>query len=318
MTPAGRAPRLLIVLAFAAIYLLWGSCYLAIRWAVEELPPFWTAGARALTAGLILLAIEAARGNCRIRASHWRPAIVAGGLFFLGCHGLLNWAEQRADSGISALVLATIPIWIVVLGRLGGQPPPTRRAMAGLCLGFAGVALLTTRNGAAEGIRIPLAALTALLAAALLWALGSRYVRRAPLPSSAALSSALQLTCGGGLLWLVSLSMGEWSGLLPSALLGRSGLALLYLVLAGSLAGFCAYNWLLRVIGDPAKVGSYAFVNPLLAVLIGWQAASERVNPWVLASAALITGGVALIQSSHRDTTRKIALCCTNLKGETT
>lgn len=290
--------RLLILLAYGAIYLLWGTTYLAIRYAVEDLPPFWVAGTRSVTAGLILLAAQAIAAPSSFRKADWRTAWIAGGLFFLGCHGLLSLAQQWADSGIAALVLATTPLWMVILERLTGGPAVGWKTWTGLLTGLLGVALLASVNLRHSAVRIPPLALLTLLASGWSWALGSLYVRRAAVPSNAGLSSGLQLVCGGALLFLVSASLGEFQQLDGNNLKGPAGLALLYLIVGGSLAGFSAYNWLLHVTPNPAKVGSYAFVNPALALLLGWLIASEPFSWFSLASSGLILAGVALIHSA--------------------
>jgi drug/metabolite transporter (DMT)-like permease len=260
--------RLRTLGAFAATYFIWGSNFLAIRHAVETVPPLLMMAARCALAGGALY-VWARRRGAREKAAQWGPAFVAGGLLFLGCHGLLAMAERRVASGLSALVLATIPLWMVLLdwARPAGRRPGTAV--------FGGLSALS-------------------------WAAGSVYVRAARLPASTPLSTGMQLLGGAALLALAAVGTGELPHFDPRAVTARSLASLAYLVVFGSIVAFTAYVWLLGTT-TPARAGSYAFVNPLVAVLLGWIAAREPLTPRVGAATAVIVVAVALITVARQD-----------------
>lgn len=299
-TNTAEPPKALLILAFAAIYVLWGSTYLAIRNTVETLPPFLMAGVRALVAGLILFGLVGVPRMRRLTAEHWRAAAITGGLFFLGCHGLLFWMEQHTPSGIAALFLATIPGWMAILSHAVGGVALKAQTLAGLLLGLAGVALLilpTEHN--TRSLCSPTSACVLLLSA-MSWACGSLYSQAARLPEHTGTATAMQLLCGGSLAILVGLLIGEGSQLDPAKISTQSVLSLSYLVIFGSLVSFSAYTWLLRV-AQPATVGTYAYVNPVAAVLLAWFLGGESLSSDAVAAAAVIVAGVVLI---HREQNR--------------
>jgi drug/metabolite transporter (DMT)-like permease len=282
------------VLAFAAIYVIWGSTYLAIRYAIETLPPLGMAGVRFLIAGAGLYAWLAWRGETtRVTLRHWKGAALLGGLFFLGGNGGVCWSETRVPSGLAALVIACVPLWIVLLDwiRPGGSRPG-RWVLAGAAMGILGVALLVS-PGTARGGMDPLGALVLILGGGS-WALGTVVSKHLPHPGNHLTSTAMQMFAGGVLLLLASAATGELGSVSFEHVSGRSALALLYLIFFGSLIGFSAYNWLLQAM-PPATAGTYAFVNPGIAVLLGWAVAGEPVTGRILAAGALIVVAVALI-----------------------
>jgi drug/metabolite transporter (DMT)-like permease len=283
-----------IVLAFAAVYVLWGSTYLAIRFGVETIPPFVLAGCRHLTAGLILYAVVRLRGAPRPSARHWRSAAIVGGLLLLGGNGLVTWAEQRVPSGLAALIVASVPIWMTVLDAVQRRERPHGVVVLGLVLGLGGIAFLVAPGQFAGGTRIDPLGAAALLTASLFWATGSLYSRRAALPSSVFLATAMEMIAGGLILSAVAAATGEWGALSLPSVSARSLLSLGYLVVAGSLLGFTAYIFLLGAT-TPARVSTYAYVNPVVAVLLGWLLAGETVSPRTLVAAAVIVAAVALI-----------------------
>ncbi|NIO29762.1 MAG: EamA family transporter [Candidatus Latescibacteria bacterium] len=296
----GDPPKaVLVLLAFAAIYFLWGSTYLAIRYAVETLPPLVMSGTRSLLAGAMLL-FAAGRRLRNVRPEHWVSAALAGGLLFLGGHGLLSWAEQRVSSGAAALVLATIPAWMVLLRWLHSRQPSNWRMLSGLALGFIGVAMLSPL-GIADGGALPLVPLMALVASSASWAAGSLYARRALLPDHAGLSAGMQLVAGGVWLMVAAGVSGEWGRIEVSEVSQRSVVSLFYLICFGSLVAFSAYNWLIRVV-DPALVGSYAFVNPLVAVVLGWLIGGEVIGWATVIATGVIVAGIVLINCAGADT----------------
>jgi drug/metabolite transporter (DMT)-like permease len=283
-----------LTVAFAAVYVLWGSTYLAIRFGVETIPPFVLAGFRHLTAGLILYVIVRRRGAPRPSAKHWRSAAVIGGLLLLGGNGLVTWAEQRVPSGLAALIVASVPIWMTVLDAVQRRERPHGVVVLGLALGLGGIAFLVAPGQFAGGTHIDPLGAAALLTAALFWTIGSLYSRRAALPSSTFLATAMEMIAGGVLLMGTATATGEWSAFSPAAVSTRSLISLGYLIVAGSLLGFTAYVFLLGAT-TPARVSTYAYVNPVVAVLLGWLLAGETVTPRTLLAAAVIVAAVALI-----------------------
>ena len=289
--PASRAE---IVLAFAAVYVLWGSTYLAIRFGVETIPPFLLAGLRHLTAGVLLFAWLRVRGTPKPERRHWRSAAVIGGLMLLGGNGLLTWAERRVPSGLAALIVASVPIWMTVLDGLQHRERPHGIVVLGLALGLAGLVFLVAPGRFAGGSHVDPLGAAALLTAALLWAIGSLYSRRAKLPSSTLLATAMEMIAGGLILLVVAALAREWQGFSLAAVSARSLWALAYLIVAGSLLGFSAYIFLLRAT-TPARVSTYAYVNPVVAVFLGWALAGEPVTLRTILAAAIIVASVALI-----------------------
>jgi len=287
------------VLAFAAIYTLWGSTYLAIRFAIETIPPFFMAAARFLVAGFLLYALMRWRGVQAPRRLHWRAAGIVGALLLAGGNGALVWSEQRVASGLAALLLATIPIWMVVLDTLRPRGPRLdAQVIAGLALGLAGLGLLMGPGKLLGGERVNPLGAAVLMLGAISWSVGSLYSRHAHLPAAPLLAAAMEMIAGGALLVVVGLFAGEAGRLHLSSISMRSALGLVYLICFGSLLGFTAYIWLLGVC-PPARVSTYAYVNPLVAVFLGWLVAGEPLSARTLMAAAVIVGSVALI-ITHR------------------
>lgn len=308
----GRCGRL--VAAFAAVYLIWGSTYLAIRIAIETMPPFLMAGSRFVIAGALLYGWAWLRGAPRPRLVHWRSALIIGGLLLLGGNGGVTWAEQEAPSSLAALIIASTPIWFVLLEALRpGGALPGRRTTVGVLLGFAGIALLIGPAGLAGEQAISALSLVVLLLAPLWWAAGSLYSRRALLPRSPQQANGIEMLAGGALLLLAATATGEWSRLDASAISLRSATAFVYLVVFGSIIGFSAYLWLLKAT-SPAKAATYAYVNPVVAVLLGWALAGETVTASMLAAMTIILFSVALISTSSP---RRAAPAEQDLRSET-
>jgi len=273
---SARASRVWIALAI--VYVVWGSTYLAIRWAVETIPPFAMASARYLVAGGLLLAWVKIRGAPRVALRDLTPAFLTGGLMLLCGNGGVVWAEQRVASGLAALLIAVEPLFIVLLQATLPQERrrPSARALVGIGFGVAGVLLLVGPAGSTRPLPRP--------------------------PASPLQATALQMLAGGVLLGCASGATGEWGRFSPALVSDRSLAAVAYLVVFGSLVAFTAYVWLLRVV-SPALVSTYAFVNPVVAVFLGWALAAEQVSLRTLAAAAVIVGAVVLItlgESSRR------------------
>lgn len=290
---ADSPSRAKVAAAFATVYIIWGSTYLAILYAIETLPPFLMAAARFLLAGGLLFAWARFRGIPTPTRAQWIACAVAGGLMLMLGNGGVVWAETRVPSGVAALLVAIVPCWMVLLDWLRGGEKPTGRVVAGLALGMLGLALLVGPDALMGGGRIdPLGALV-LVFGGLAWAAGSLYSRGRAFPAPR-MSTAAQMLAGGvGLLALGTVT-GEWGQVNPAAVSTRSVLATLYLVVFGSLIAYSAYVWLLRV-STPAKVSTYAYVNPIVAVMLGWLFAGEALTLRMGAAALVIVAGVALI-----------------------
>jgi drug/metabolite transporter (DMT)-like permease len=292
---AHRPPLALLIAAFAAVYLIWGSTYLAIKYAIETLPPFLMAGMRFTLAGLLVYGWMRLRQHAPAPTRvHWRSAFNVGGLLLLGGNGLICWAELHVPSGLAALLVATVPMWMVILDWLFTRGPrPTVAIAVGLVIGLLGVLVLVNPIALKDQPIHPLGA-AAILAACLSWSIGSLYSRAAPLPRQVMLTVGMEMIGGGALLLIVGSLRGEWSQVNLEALSFKSIAAFAYLVVIGALVGYTAYIWLLQV-ASPAAVSTYAFVNPVVAVLLGWVADGEPMGPRVVIASALIVGAVALI-----------------------
>jgi drug/metabolite transporter (DMT)-like permease len=281
-----------VLAAYAATWVVWGSTYLAIRVGVESIPPLLMAGVRSVLAGAVLFAWARLRGDRPPTAAQWRAAAVTGVLFFLLGHGGLFWGEQRVASGPASLLVATEHFWIVLMAwALPGGVRPDRRAVAGIVLGLGGVALLTLGGGA--GGMDP-AGTAAIVLCAVAWAAGLLYFRGERRPESSAYASAAPLLAGGVALLLGSAALGEPARLGPEALSTAALGSLAYLVVFGSVVAFTALTWLTKEVG-PERAASYAYVNPLVAVLLGWAVLGEEPGWRVLAAGAAIVAAVVLI-----------------------
>jgi len=285
--------------ALGIVYVVWGSTYLAIRVAIDTLPPFLMAATRFLIAGGVLLGIAALHGDRtgdRIGPAQWRATAIVGAALLFGGNGGVVWSEQRIPSGVAALLVAILPLWIALLDRLLFGQHLSRRTGIGLVLGLAGLAMLV---GPAESGRIdPLGAFVCTMAS-LSWAAGSLYARTAPLPHRPIVATGMQMVAGGALLLLAGLARGELAALRVASISTASFVALGYLVVFGSLLAFSAYVWLLRA-APLTLVATYAYVNPVVAVLLGWTLLGEPVTPRMLAAGAIIVAAVALIASAAR------------------
>ncbi|MBA2360943.1 MAG: EamA family transporter [Actinobacteria bacterium] len=277
--------------ALGTIYVVWGSTFLAIAIAVRDLPPFLSMGIRHLAAGALVLAwVLTRRDHEPLGFRQWRAAFIFGGCLFLASHGGLAWAQQSVPSGIAALLVGTIPLWFAVLARIFLGERLGGRALAGLALGFVGLFLLVDPSGE-EGAE-PIGALVIVLGA-LAWVAGSLYSQRSPLPKDTLLGAAMGMLAGGALLGLVSGVGGEWN---DARFTREALLATLYLVVAGSLVGFTAYVWLLKTV-SASTVSTYAYVNPVIAVALGWAFNDEAISSRTLLAGAAIVAGVALMVS---------------------
>jgi drug/metabolite transporter (DMT)-like permease len=293
---------LLLVAAFAAIYIFWGSTYLAIKYAIETLPPFLMAGSRFVIAGSILYVwARFSKDYEKPGFVHWRTSFIVGTLLLLGGNGGVVLAQHYISSSLAALLVATEPFWIVLLSWLWlkGARPNWKVAL-GLLVGFVGVYLLIGGQGntVKSGTEQILGAFL-VIAAAFSWATGSIYGLRATTPKSSLLTSGMQMLSGGIVLTLVGTLKGEWTNFNVADVSTNSWFALVYLIIFGSLISFTAYSWLLKN-APPAKVATYAYVNPVIAVFLGWLVAGESFTTQILVGAGIIVGSVALITSQNR------------------
>lgn len=289
-----------IWIALIAIYIIWGSTYLAIRYTVETIPPFIAGGARFLGAGLLLVVWRISKGDVLPTRRQWRDAGIIGLLLIVGGSGLLTWSEQFVPSGIAALLISTVPIWMVLIESLrpGGEKPNII-AIAGLVLGFSGVVLMIGPGELSSEISAlhPLG-LIAIPTGALLWSLGSVYSKSADLPSSSLMTTSAEMLVGGVGMFIVGSLRGEWSGFSLGAVESNSWIGLIYLGIVGSLGGFVAYAYLLRN-APISLVSTYAYVNPVIAILLGAWIAQESLNGRTILAALVILGAVILITTAR-------------------
>jgi len=287
---AAPVPRVRLFLAFAAIYVFWSASFLAIRWMVAEVPPLLAMAIRCAGGAALLIAwLAATGGSTRASAAEWRTAAVAGLLLFAGCHGLLASASRRVTSGECALYLTSIPMFLVVISAVVERKAPRPRVLLGLAAGTLGIAILTGRTGASA----TLIDRAALVASGLAWAAGSLWARHGARPASSVQSSVMQLAAGAVSLFALAAAGGEFEAFAPENVSPRAIGALAFLVLGGTVLGFAAYTWLLRV-AAPAAVGTYAFVNPVLALGLAIAVGDEAPSGRSLAAAALVVGAVLL------------------------
>jgi drug/metabolite transporter (DMT)-like permease len=284
--------------ALGAVYVVWGSTYLAIRVTVRTIPPLLSASARFLIAGALLYAWAISRGERktdRPRPIHWRSALIIGAAMLFGGNGLVSVAEQTVPSSLAALLIATVPLWMVVIRGLILRERVSWREAVGLLIGFGGIVLLVDPFG---GGPTDLIGVGLLLLASLSWASGSLYARRAPLPDRPLVGTAMEMLAGGIVLAVVGIASGEVADLNLAGVTGESLLGLAYLIVFGSWVGFAAYVWLLRS-ARTSLVSTYAYVNPIVAVFLGWAILSEVITIRTLIAGGVIVAAVALIVSAQ-------------------
>jgi drug/metabolite transporter (DMT)-like permease len=291
-----------IWIALIALYIVWGSTYLAIRFAVLTIPPFLSAGLRFLISGMILLAWRLSAGDPAPTRKQWLSTSIVGVALLLGGNGLVSWAEQRVPSGIAALMVSTSPMWLVLFEavRRNGIKPGWRGIM-GILIGFAGVFLLIgpAEFGSVVGTQFDTLGTIALLFAALLWSIGSIYSKTTDMPKSSLMSTGMEMLTGSVALLIVSIALGELHAFSLASVSINSWLGLAYLILIGSLVGFVSYGWLLQN-APISLVSTYAYVNPVVAVFLGSWFAGESLTPRILVAAAIIIGSVVFINSAPK------------------
>jgi drug/metabolite transporter (DMT)-like permease len=280
-------------LAFFAVYVCWGMTYLAMRVAVVSIPPHLLSGTRFMLAGSILYGWSRRRGDEAPSREHWRSATVIGAFLLLAGNASVAWAEQRVPSGLAAVLIAVAPIWMVGIEWARGGARPSKQVMAGLLLGLFGLILLvSSRDDPAT--RVDLLGAVILVLASAAWAWGSVWSKTAPLPKSPFLATGMEMIAGGTLLLIAAALAGQFGDFDPGRVSLEAALSWVYLVVFGSLVGFTAYIWLLGVTSI-AKAGTYAYVNPVVAVLLGWAVLNEAVTARMLLAALVILLGVGLV-----------------------
>jgi drug/metabolite transporter (DMT)-like permease len=290
----GRTSTLVLV-AFAAVYVIWGSTYLAIRVGVESFPPLLVAGLRHLVFGLLFYPILRWKTGIRPTLQHWRTAAITGFLLLFVGNGGVCVAEQTVPSGLTALLVATVSLWMVLVDWLRpGGTRPVARVLFGLLMGFAGVALLVGPKNLGGAERVSPVGVTILVAASFAWACGSLYSKHGALPSSPLMGAAMQSLCGGMVLWVVGFFTGEVRALHLAAVSMRSWIAIAYLVFFGSMMGFTAYVYILKK-STATRVATYALVNPVVALLLGWLFVGEAISLRTVLAATVILGAVLLV-----------------------
>jgi drug/metabolite transporter (DMT)-like permease len=295
----------LLVAAFAAVYIFWGSTYLAIKYAIETIPPFLMAGSRFVIAGVILLTwARFTKDYEKPKAVHWRTAIIIGTLLLLGGNGGVVFAERHISSSLAALLVAVEPFWVVLLSWLWlGNKRPSLKVVAGLLAGFLGVWLLISGHPAESGSNssdsMRLIGSFVVVAATVCWALGSVYGLKASVPKSSIQSAGMQMFSGGIVLLVFSIFTGDWQQFDAARISSNSIFGVIYLIVFGSLLGFTAYSWLLKN-AAPSMVATYAYVNPVIAVILGWLIAGETFTGQMLVGAGVIVGSVVLITSQGK------------------
>ncbi len=286
--------RLNLAAAFASVYLIWGSTYLGIRIAIESVPPFLMAGTRFIVAGSMLYLWGRLRSGERPTAVHWKSATTIGLMLLLIGNGGLSWAEKLIPSGVAALIVAVSPLWFILLEWMQGGIKPSAGVFLGLFLGTFGTLILIDPADLVGGGEVNVLGAIVLLFSSVCWAIGSLYSRKAQLPSSPPLANGMEMLVGGVALLILSAGSGELNSFHISAVTSRSLLGVAYLIVFGSIIGFSSYVWLLHAT-TPTRASTYAYVNPIVAVLIGWLFGGEALPARVLVAAALIIAAVAAI-----------------------
>jgi len=301
--PVNKPSRLLVVLAFAAVYIVWGSTYLGIRLAIETLPGFLMAGTRFTLAGVILLTWSRLKGERFLSSlSEWRKALIVGALLLLAGNGGVTWAEKYVATSLAALLVSTEPLWVVILNWIVTRKRPNSKVLLGVLIGLAGVTMLVSDGLSRGSINSWLSMVGAgvVILAGFGWAAGSVFSNRQPIGSSTSMASGMQMFSGGALLLLLALVTGDAGRLNLANASWTSIGAFFYLLVFGSLVGFTAYSWLLNNV-TPAMATTYAYVNPVVAVFLGWLIANEPLTSRMLLAAVVIIISVVLITTYSRE-----------------
>jgi drug/metabolite transporter (DMT)-like permease len=309
--PVRRHFTMQLILGFTSIYLIWGSTYLGIRYAVETIPPLLMMALRHSIAGVVVYAWARWRGAEAPTGKQWGYAAIAGCILFLGGHGTLAWAEEKVPSGLAALLCATLPMWTVLIAWMSRSERNFGvKVWTGLLLGFAGVAILIGPDALRQGGSFDVLATLTVLFGSFSWAVGTAYSHGVKLPSSTVLSAAMQMIAGGTSLYIASIVSGEMGRVHASSFTLRSTGALIYLIVFGSIIAFTVFTWLVSVC-RPSLVSTYAYVNPVIAVFLGWMLANETIGIHTIVATVVILCGVALVstrtpQNEERESSRVV------------
>lgn len=296
------ASRAKVFCAFAAVYVIWGSTYLAIRYAVETIPPFLMMGVRSVIAGLVLYALSYRKGD-RVERDQFGSLLIIGILFFLLGHGLLSWAQKTVASGLAAVLIASDPLWIALIESFAIKRfRLSKKQIVGLIAGFIGVALLFLPSKS-DALEMDLLGALAILSSAIFWSIGAVYSRVARLPKSSILASGIELIIGGIFLCAAAVVLGELNDFHFSAVSVRSLLAVGYLIVFGSVITFTAYVWLLTVT-SATRVATHSYINPVIALLLGWLFANEHFSTRMLVASAVILASIYLMLESEKSNAR--------------
>ncbi len=283
----------MIILALISVYIFWGGTYLGMKFAIETIPPFLMAGIRFSIAGWILYIIYRLKGEKRPSLEEWKNAGIVGTLLLLGGNGVVAWAEQQVPSSIASVLVATVPLWITAFSYISRAKKPGAGSVLGIILGLCGIGTLVwNSNGTSQTTNIW--GILALIFAAVSWSAGSMYSRKAKLPSAPLLSTGVQMIVGGILLLIAAAFHGDYRGFDPAKISGNSWIALGYLIVFGSLIGYTSYIWLLKN-AEPSVVSTYAFVNPIVAVFLGWLLAGEKIGVNTFIAVLFIIAAVVII-----------------------
>ncbi len=298
MQQPSKPSRISIILAFAAVYIIWGSTYLGIKYAIQTMPPLLMSGVRYFIAGLIVFVIAMSTGAPFPQKIHWRNTLIIGALLVLMGNGGVAWAESLIPSGIASLIVCSVPIWFALFGWLFfKRGKPGTLTIIGIVLGFIGMIILVgPKNIFHIGQGINLVGVLIIVIGSIGWSIGSLYVSKAKLPANHLTTIGMQMLCGGFLLTIAGLVKGEYSQVLFDAISTKSLLAMGYLIIFGSIVAFSAYSWLLRV-STPSLVSTYAYVNPVIAVFLGWLFLNETIDKYTVIGSVFIILALVLITS---------------------
>jgi len=296
MEPQTKPSRLGLISAFAAVYIIWGSTYLGIKVAIQTIPPLLMSGVRYFIAGLAVYVISMATGAARPKLKHWKNTAIIGALLLLMGNGGVAMAETMIPSGIAALIVCSVPIWFALFGWLFFKKgKPGAKTIAGIILGFIGIIVLVgPGNLMPGGTGINLNGVIIITIGTVGWSMGSLFASRADLPTNHLTTTGMQMLCGGFLLIVAGLMKGEYNQFRWMEVSAHSLLAISYLIIFGSMVAFSAYSWLVRV-ASPGLVSTYAYVNPVIAVFLGWLFLHEAVDQYTIIGSAIIVGALILI-----------------------
>ena len=294
-----KGSKSLIVIALLSVYLFWGGTYLGMKFAIETIPPFLMAGIRFSIAGWILYIVYRMKGVKRPAFQEWKNAGIVGALLLLGGNGVVALAEQQVPSWIASVLIATVPLWITVFGYLSGDKRPNIGSAFGIVLGLCGICILVWNSKETASQR-NIGGVLAIIFSSISWSAGSIYSRKAKLPSAPLLSTGMQMIIGGALLLIVAGLHGDYARFEIGQVSSHSFMALGYLVIFGSLIGYTAYIWLLKN-AEPSIVSTYAFVNPMVAVFLGWLFAGEKIGANAFLAAIAIIAAIIIITLSRKN-----------------